>query len=418
MAAYSILQDLAVQFFAFAAVDAASWGPGRTWLLVIAVAKTALLGWKIVAARTFGTRSLADLRGWARGGLLLALAFGVIAAATVGIPGFASFGARVDLVEGALAPPIGTLVLLLSLSTLLVHGRVLAIGLLEPTVIVRAADDERLRRLPPDLRRESETARQTLDLNRAPVAAAIVAVLALVAFSASAGLFRLDSAAAEDVPAALPGAQPTFGPVATFEPVPTESPPGSVGVHRSSAARADEFRRRFSPPGASAQRSTSRVVAEQFAGGTTARAPRPPPPDRPRRGRGSARSRARSRRGSCRAPPRAGWVAPFMSRTTGIAFGPSRASATSGARRDEVDQAREERLLAMRRVVPLGERRGRPAQLQPDDLEAAFLVAGEDAAVEQALDAVGLDEDEGAFGHSGLLRWWSGSRRVGRPAAA
>ena len=80
-----------------------------------------------------------------------------------------------------------------------------------------------------------------------------------------------------------------------------------------------------------------------------------------------------------------------------MAFGPSSARATSGARDDELDQPGEERLLAMRRVMALGEVAIDPHELEPDDLEAASLVAREDPADQLALDAVGLDEDESAF---------------------
>ena len=71
--------------------------------------------------------------------------------------------------------------------------------------------------------------------------------------------------------------------------------------------------------------------------------------------------------------------------------------------RDEVDEPAEERLLAMDRVVPLGQVARDLDQLQADELQAAVLVAGEDPAGEQALDAVGLDQDEGAFVHGRLL---------------
>ena len=93
-----------------------------------------------------------------------------------------------------------------------------------------------------------------------------------------------------------------------------------------------------------------------------------------------------------------GRVAPLIARTTAIAFGPSSASATSGAGDDELDEPGEERLLAVRRVVALGEVAVDADQLEPDELEAAFLVAREDPADQLALDAVGLDEDEGSFG--------------------
>jgi hypothetical protein len=36
-------------------------------------------------------------------------------------------------------------------------------------------------------------------------------------------------------------------------------------------------------------------------------------------------------------------------------------------------------------------------ELEPDDLQAALFVAGQDATDQLALDTVGLDEDEGPF---------------------
>jgi len=226
--AYSILQDAGFAMLAFTATDAAGWGAGRTWLLVFAISKTALLGWSAVLVRTFGTRSLADLHGWARRAPLLGVALAVVAVATVGVPGFASFDARLALVSAPLGEPLRWLVLGASLVTLLVHGRLLVIGLLEPTGQVRAGADERLRRLRPDPRRRvSVSARETFNLNRVPVAAGLAIALALVAFSAGADLFGLHAAAAENLPAALPGGQPSTVPAATFRPVPTESPPAS-----------------------------------------------------------------------------------------------------------------------------------------------------------------------------------------------
>jgi hypothetical protein len=50
-------------------------------------------------------------------------------------------------------------------------------------------------------------------------------------------------------------------------------------------------------------------------------------------------------------------------------------------------------------VVALGQLAIDLDELEPDDLEAALFVAGEDPADQLALDAVGLDEDEGALGH-------------------
>jgi hypothetical protein len=50
-------------------------------------------------------------------------------------------------------------------------------------------------------------------------------------------------------------------------------------------------------------------------------------------------------------------------------------------------------------VVALGEIAGDLDQLQADDLQPTVLVPGEDPAGQQALNAVGLDQDEGAFVH-------------------
>ena len=101
----------------------------------------------------------------------------------------------------------------------------------------------------------------------------------------------------------------------------------------------------------------------------------------------------------------------MIARTTAIAFGPSRASATSGP------EASEERLGAMGVVVPLGEVAIDLHELESGELEAALLVSGEDAPDQLALDAVGLDEDEGPFGawhvYLGYGRGWTSRDCIG-----
>ena len=80
------------------------------------------------------------------------------------------------------------------------------------------------------------------------------------------------------------------------------------------------------------------------------------------------------------------------------------------ARRDEVDQTAEERLVAVNGVVTLGEIAIHLHQLESHDLQAAFLETRNQASGEQPLDGIGLDQDEGAFGHdySGLSDGWFG----------
>ena len=78
--------------------------------------------------------------------------------------------------------------------------------------------------------------------------------------------------------------------------------------------------------------------------------------------------------------------------------------------------------LGVGRVVALGQVARGLDELEPDDLQAALLIARQDPPDEQALDAVGLDEDEGSFRgwHDYLLRGGSGGAvwyrgvRVGR----
>jgi hypothetical protein len=62
-------------------------------------------------------------------------------------------------------------------------------------------------------------------------------------------------------------------------------------------------------------------------------------------------------------------------------------------------------------VVPFGQIAIDLHQLQPHDLEPPLLVPREDATRQLALDAIGLDEDEGAFDHSGSpCGGWSSGR--------
>jgi formate hydrogenlyase subunit 3/multisubunit Na+/H+ antiporter MnhD subunit len=222
--AWTIVQDGGFVLLAFAAADPSIWGPARTWLLLLPLAKSGLLAWALATGRTFGTRSVSELRGWARQAPLLAVGLVLVTLVTIGVPGFLSFDTRLALLRGALSEPIRSLALIGSLTSLAVVARLLLFGIARRTTAVARAPDERVRRPAPDLRRRvSATARQTLDLNRAPVSAAVVVALALVAVGVSAGLFGLRGAAAADVPSALAGSGSTR-PSPTFQPVPTDEP--------------------------------------------------------------------------------------------------------------------------------------------------------------------------------------------------
>lgn len=236
LVAWSAVGDGGFVLLAFASSDPGAWGPARAWLLVLPLVKSALLAWALGVGRTFGTRSLYELRGWARRAPLLALALALITLATIGLPGFIAWDARLALIRGAFNEPLGTAVLGLSLFAIVPVVRTLWFGVDRPTSLVEAGPSERVRRPVPDLRRRvGVTARQVLELNRAPLSALFVLVLAIVALSLSLGGFDVRRSASADLPAPLPGAEqtevpgPTFRPVPTEAPAPTEAPPPSAG---------------------------------------------------------------------------------------------------------------------------------------------------------------------------------------------
>jgi formate hydrogenlyase subunit 3/multisubunit Na+/H+ antiporter MnhD subunit len=225
--AYWVLHLSGFALFAFVA-DASAWGPARTWLLVVPAAATALLGWAAATASTFRTRSLLELRGWARRAPLLAIGVVIATLATFGPPGLAAWDARFSLVRGAFDGPLQMVVDALALVGLAILGRIVAIGVERPTSLVADAPDERLRRPAPNLRRRvGATAREYVELDRAPIAAVVVLALAALAMVVGSGAFGLAALAASDVPTALQGPEPvpgpTFQPIATFPPSPSPS---------------------------------------------------------------------------------------------------------------------------------------------------------------------------------------------------
>lgn len=253
--AYSVAQDAGFVLLALGALDPVAWEPARTWVIILALTKTALSAWAVALRTSFGTRRLNDLAGWATGAPLLGIALAAIAVATVGWPGSAAWGARGALIRAAMTDPLGIVVTLGGLSTLLVYGRLLALGVAPPSGIVtggarwrprlapaRSAGDRRRAPAhgevaiatpsPRDPRpapepagadvslaararrltsrwseRSSEAGRGSLaielfDLNRAPFAAAVVLVLAAIAVGGAAGGLGIPAAARSTAPVA------------------------------------------------------------------------------------------------------------------------------------------------------------------------------------------------------------------------
>ncbi len=143
---YLTLADLGLVVLAFAALDpaATAWGPARTWLLTVAVTKTALAAWAAVAEDRYKTRSVPDLRGWLRPSPPLGLALVLIVVATYGLPGWAVFTARLDLTRLAAEGPLGALLLVASLLTLPAYARWLWLGIAAPTSRVDGGTPELL----------------------------------------------------------------------------------------------------------------------------------------------------------------------------------------------------------------------------------------------------------------------------------
>ncbi len=129
---YSIIGDAGFVLLAVAALDPDAWAPARTWILAYAVARSAFAAWAAAMRATYFTGRLSDLRGWALRSPVLAVAFVIIAVASIGVPGLAAFDARSDLIQLSLGGPIQGLVLLLAFAPLLYYGRILVIGLRRP----------------------------------------------------------------------------------------------------------------------------------------------------------------------------------------------------------------------------------------------------------------------------------------------
>jgi hypothetical protein len=235
---YSIIQDAGIVMLVFAALDASTWGPSRTWLLTLVVARTAFAAWAMVVHARFGTRRVPELTGWARRSPVLALAMLTIAAASIGWPGLAAFEARASIIQLAFGDPLRGFVLAGVFLPVLYYGRLAAVGLGGPTAAVAAVADDRPRRPAEPARRRMpsgpmrspwswrtwqswETATQSvrwlrplrpatrlagaaIDLNRGLLVALLVLILAGTSAGVAAGGFGIPAAAAEPAPR-LPG---------------------------------------------------------------------------------------------------------------------------------------------------------------------------------------------------------------------
>jgi len=143
-AGYLVIADAGVLILALAALDPAAWGPTRAWIVVLAASKTALGVWAAVAEDRFGTRSIPDLRGWARRSPLLAAGLLLTALATYGLPGWVAFEARASVASLVAEGPPAALLMLAGLLTLPTYVRLLVLGAGRVTSRVDGAAPERI----------------------------------------------------------------------------------------------------------------------------------------------------------------------------------------------------------------------------------------------------------------------------------
>jgi NADH-quinone oxidoreductase subunit N len=225
--AYTIVLDAGVVILGFAALDPASRDAVRAWLVPFLATRTALVGWTIAFRAAFGTARLSEARGWLRRAPALGAALVGIGVACVGWPGVMVWDARVTAFQAATSGPALLLASFAGLGTAVALARVLGAGLGRPEARVVAASGE-LARVPAGLRAAARAARSPgrrraslraasrelrplLDLNRTPLRALLVVLLAGLALMSAAGAFGIpEAASAPDlaVPAATGPASP------------------------------------------------------------------------------------------------------------------------------------------------------------------------------------------------------------------
>jgi hypothetical protein len=240
--AYTIVLDAGVVILGYAALDPIAREAVRAWLVPFVAGRAALVGWAIAFRAAFGTSRLSEARGWLRRAPALGVALVGIGVATVGWPGLLVWDARLATLQAATAGPALLVASLAALGPAVALARVLGSGFGRPEPRVLTAAGE-LARVPAGLRAAARAWRQgaghrrlaaraglremrpLLELNRTPLRALLVIVLAGLALLAAGGAFDIRRAAAEpDLPIPVaPEPTPDLPPVAT--PLPEDEAP-------------------------------------------------------------------------------------------------------------------------------------------------------------------------------------------------
>jgi formate hydrogenlyase subunit 3/multisubunit Na+/H+ antiporter MnhD subunit len=237
--AYTIVADAGIALLALASLDPAARDAARAWVLVFATTRTALIGWTIAFRAAFGTGRLRDTAGWMRRAPALGVALAAILVAVVGWPGLLAWEARLAILRSATGGPVLLLAYAGSLGTGVAICRLLVVGLGRPSPIVAGAVGElprlpaqpagaasgpaapataparvRAASLPGRMRvlaaSAGRDARPALELNRVPLRAFMVILLAGLALLAAVGAFGIDAAARAAGPS-LPSLVPFAG---------------------------------------------------------------------------------------------------------------------------------------------------------------------------------------------------------------
>jgi NADH:ubiquinone oxidoreductase subunit 2 (subunit N) len=220
--AYTVVLDAGVVVLGFSSLDPAGREAVRAWLVPFVASRAALVGWVVAFRAGFGTARLSEARGWLRRAPTLGVSLVAIGAATVGWPGMLVWDARLAALQAATAGPALLVATIASLGTAVAIARILGTGFGRPLPRVSAAPGE-LARVPAGLRAAaralrnpggrraatlraaSNEARPLLEMNRTPLRALLVVILAGLALMAASGAFGIgDAAAGPDLPVATP----------------------------------------------------------------------------------------------------------------------------------------------------------------------------------------------------------------------
>jgi len=218
---YTAIAAGGVPLLGIAALDPDAWRPTRTWLVVVALAVTALGAWLAGVEARHGTRRLPELDGWARRSPVAGIALAVAGATLVGLPGWPAFDDRRVLAELALGSPIGSILGITSLAVVLPLARILVVGLRRPSSRVAGAAGEgdglgatrtawsTMRRLAGGrsggrgalARAAAGAAAASVVANRAPLASLMLVLLALAGLAVAMGGLELVAASGVRLPA-------------------------------------------------------------------------------------------------------------------------------------------------------------------------------------------------------------------------